>query len=47
MQLLSISGFLRWVFLADAATCLATGLLMALGAGLLDQLLGLPPELLF
>ncbi len=47
MQLFPISGFLRWVFLADAATCLATGLLMAIGAGLLEQLLGLPPELLF
>jgi hypothetical protein len=47
MQLFPISGFLRWVFLADAATCLATGLLMATGAGLLEQLLGLPPELLF
>ncbi|MDQ3711142.1 MAG: hypothetical protein M3388_02860 [Acidobacteriota bacterium] len=47
MQLFPISGFLRWVFLADAATCLTTGLLMAIGAGLLEQLLGLPPELLF
>ena len=47
MQLFPISNFLRWVFLADAATCLATGLLMALGASLLEQLLGLPPQLLF
>ena len=47
MQLFPISGFLRWVFLADAATCLATGLLMAFGASLLEQSLGLPPQLLF
>lgn len=47
MQLFPISGFLRWVFLADAATCLATGSLMALGASSLEPLLGLPLELLF
>ncbi len=47
MQLFPITNFLRLVFLADAATCLATGLLMAFGAQLLEQPLGLPPQLLF
>jgi len=47
MQLFPISVFLRWVFMADAATCLTTGLLMAFGASLLEQSLGLPPQLLF
>jgi|SRR5262245_1231024 len=40
------SKFLRWVLLADAATCVATGLLMMFGASLLAQFSGLPPELL-
>ncbi|MBA3694294.1 MAG: hypothetical protein H0W77_12795 [Acidobacteria bacterium] len=46
MQLFPVSSFLRWVLLADAATCIATGLLMTFGAGLLEQFLGLPPELM-
>jgi hypothetical protein len=41
-----ISPFLRRVLLADAATCVAAGLLMLLGAAFLDGLLGLPPALL-
>jgi len=45
MQLFRTSTFLRWVLLADAATCIATGLLMMLGSGLLEQFLGLPAEL--
>jgi hypothetical protein len=40
------SPLLRRVLLADAATCVAAGLLMLLGAGLLDQLLGMPSALL-
>jgi hypothetical protein len=40
------SAFLRNVLLADAATCVAAGLLMLLGAGFLDTLLGLPVPLL-
>ena len=40
------SRFLRLVLLADAATCLATGLLMILGSTLLAQFLGMPPEML-
>jgi hypothetical protein len=46
MQLLRTSTFLRWVFFADAATCIATGLLMALGSGPLGEYLGLPAGLL-
>jgi hypothetical protein len=45
MQLFPTSTFLRRVLLADAATCVASGLLLALGAGQLQQLLGLPTEL--
>jgi hypothetical protein len=39
------SAFLRNVLLADAATSAAAGLLMVLGAGFLDTLLGLPVPL--
>jgi len=46
MQILHISTFLRWTLLADAATCVATGLLMMLGSGQLEQFLGLPAGLL-
>jgi hypothetical protein len=38
--------FLRRVLLADAAICLATGLLMTFGAGLIAGQTQLPPELL-
>lgn len=38
--------FLRTVLLVDAATCVATGLLMTLAAGLLANVTQLPPELL-
>ena len=40
------STFLRWVLLIDAATCAATGLLMMIGARALEQVLGLPVELM-
>src|ERR1044071_2600119 len=46
MQTLRTSTFLRWTLLADAATCVATGLLMMLGAGQLEQFLRLPAGLL-
>lgn len=46
MQSIRISTFLRRVLFADAATCLATGLLMTFGSGLLEQFLGLPTALL-
>jgi len=45
MPLFRTSTFLRWVLLADAATCIAVGLLMSFGSGLLEQFLGLPTEL--
>jgi hypothetical protein len=46
MQILRTTTFLRWTLLADAATCVATGLLMTLGSGQLEQFLGLPAGLL-
>ena len=39
------SPLLRWVLLADAATCAAMGLLLLLGADWLAQFLALPPDL--
>src|SRR5919205_3984812 len=39
--------FLRRVLLVDAATCLATGALLALEAAPLSRLLGLPAAMLF
>lgn len=45
MEILRTSTFLRRVLLADAATCLAAGLLMLFGAGLLEQSMRLPQEL--
>ena len=46
MQLLRTSTFLRWALFADAVTCIATGLLMMLGSGPLEEFLGLPAALL-
>jgi hypothetical protein len=46
MLLSDSSSFLRRVLLADAAASAATGLLMLFGAGLSEQLLGLPRALL-
>jgi hypothetical protein len=46
MQILRTSTFLRWALFADAVTCIATGLLMMLGSGRLEQFLGLPAALL-
>src|SRR5262245_45630585 len=46
MQILRTSTFLRWTLLADAATCVASGLLMMLGSGQLQQFLELPAGLL-
>lgn len=45
MQIFRTSAFLRGVLLTDAATCIAMGLLMIFGSGLLSQFLGLPTEL--
>jgi hypothetical protein len=38
--------FLQRVLAADAATCVATGLLMLFGAGALEPWLGIPPTLM-
>jgi hypothetical protein len=46
MQLVRTSSFLRWVLFADAATCVATGLLLTFGSGPLGEYLGLPEGLL-
>ncbi|HKX29099.1 MAG TPA: hypothetical protein VJ302_15500 [Blastocatellia bacterium] len=47
MQTIRISTFLRWTLLADAATCLAMGVLMTLGSERLGDRLALPTSLLF
>lgn len=46
MQFFQTSTFLRRVLYADAATCVASGLLMTLGSGLFGQFSGLPTGLL-
>ncbi|WP_280155245.1 hypothetical protein [Piscinibacter sp. XHJ-5] len=46
MSLVSVSPFLRRVLVADALISAAAGLLMTLGAGLLQELLALPAALL-
>ncbi|MFV3129003.1 hypothetical protein [Niveispirillum sp. KHB5.9] len=43
---MGISTFTRQLLLIDAATCFASGLLLTLGSGLLEPLLGLPAWLL-
>jgi hypothetical protein len=40
------SRFLRWILIADAATCFASALLMVFGFSYLAELLGLPGGLL-
>jgi hypothetical protein len=40
------SPFLRWVLIADAATCFATGLVLVFSFTFLAELLGLPGVLL-
>jgi len=47
MQPVILSRFLRRVLVADAVTCVATGLLLTLDAGALSGPLGLPAALLF
>ena len=46
-EIIRVSNFLRYVLWADAATCLAFGLLLTIGAGFLESLLGLPANLMF
>jgi hypothetical protein len=45
MKSFPTSMFLRWVLIADAATCIVTGLLMVLATNFLEQVLGLPVKL--
>jgi hypothetical protein len=45
--IMSEALFLKRVFLADAATCAASAVLLLAGAGALSPLLGLPTGLLF
>jgi len=47
MQTIRISTFLRRVLFADAATCIAMALLLALGSGMLGDFLKIPAQLLF
>lgn len=47
MKPFAVSTFLRTILLADAVATGATGLLMALGARALGDILGLPAGLLF
>ncbi len=46
MSLINHPAFLRTVLQADAATCVATGLLMTAGSGLVSELTQIPSNLL-
>jgi hypothetical protein len=46
MSIMNSGKFLRAVLLVDAVTCVATGLLMVVGAGLLADFTALPEALL-
>jgi hypothetical protein len=46
-EIIRVSRFLRDVLFADAATCLACGLLLSLGGSFLQNLTGLPAPLMF
>jgi hypothetical protein len=45
MESVRPSSLLRRVLVADAVTCVASGLLMTFGAGFLEELFGLPTAL--
>ena len=47
MQTIRVSTFLRRVLFADAATCMAMALLLALGSGMLGDFLKLSAQFLF
>ncbi len=47
MQTIRVSTFLRRVLFADAATCIAMALLLALGSGMLGDFLKISAQLLF
>lgn len=46
-EIIRVSNFLRYVFLADAATCAACALLLTIGGDFLQNILGLPASLMF
>lgn len=46
-EIIRVSNFLRYVLLADAATCLACGLLLSIGGSFLQNILGLPIQIMF
>jgi len=46
-EIIRVSNFLRFVLFADAATCAGCGLLLTIGGGFLQNLLGLPASLMF
>lgn len=46
-EIIRISNFLRYVLFADAATCIACGLLLSTGNASLEKMLGLPSALMF
>ncbi len=45
-EIIRVSNFLRYVFLVDAATCVACALLLTIGGGFLQSVLGLPVSLM-
>ena len=46
-EIIRVSRFLRFVLLADAATCAACGLLLSAGGGFQQNLTGLPAPMMF
>ena len=46
-EIIRVSPFLRYVLFADAATCLVCGVLLSIGGGFLQNLLGLPVSIMF
>ena len=46
-EIIRVSNFLRYVLFADAATCLACGLLLSFGGTFLQSVLGLPVDIMF
>lgn len=45
-EIIRVSNFLRYVLFADAATCIACGLLLSAGGSFLQELTGLPTSLM-
>lgn len=45
-EIIRVSNFLRYVLLADSATCIACGLLLSVGGSFLQSVLGLPLDVM-